>query len=205
MREIVYMVYSGFNIIYINNLREKYSIENYKNTSVTKWKYLVLPKKIVTFPIVFKYIFDRQGMGFHYVKIRFREQLHNPVEMLLDLVPIRTIYLINSNPKPSRLFRRLFANPRYSETIMLLAEINDDPMKDLERYNDLIRLARKLFMELTSLVYKKGVGRFNALRLVEREGLVDIIVCVTRKGAFLETSYGDVKVTIKDIDSCLPS
>ncbi len=204
MRELIYVNYGGFNIVYIDELRKKCNINNYKSLSVVNWKYLLLLKRIVTFPIVFKYIFDKQGKGLQYARIRFREQIDKPVELLLHLMPTRTIFLINSNPSPSRILRRIFANPRYSETLLFLAEVHDDIEKELVQYNDLLKLSKKLFMELSNLVYKRGVGRFNALKIREREGVVDITICVSKKGVSLETSYGDIKVSIKDIEFCLP-
>lgn len=204
MRELIYVNYGGFNIVYISEFREIHDIEYYKEKSVTNWKYLLLPKKIVTFPIVFKYIFEKQGKGLSYVKIRFREQIDKPIELLLYLMPTRTIFLINSNPQPSRILKRILANPRYSETLIFLAKIHDDIDKNIAQYNDLLGLSKKLFMELSNLVYRKGIGRINALKIREEADKTNIVICVSRKGVLLETNYGDIKVSIRDITYCLP-
>ncbi|OYT40551.1 MAG: hypothetical protein B6U89_01720 [Desulfurococcales archaeon ex4484_58] len=201
MVNVFYANFSGFNIVLIDELIGREKIEEIKKKSVLDWRYIVITRRIVGFPIVFKNIFDNYGSGEYYVKIYFYELREKPVEMIICIQRPRTLVLIDSVPDIVRLLQRILSNPKYGETIVFIAKIDGEI--DLSKYSKSLRLARKLYTELSPLVYSRGMGRFLALKLSSKNGSLDIVLCVSREGVSLETSHGDIKLNIRGIDRCL--
>jgi len=204
MRGVDYLVYSGFDLIFLEETGSEYTLNAVKRSSTFNWKYLVLVKKIVSFPIVFKYLFEKQNPGLHYVRVRFREQLHKPIEILTYVEYPRTLYILDSDPGFTAILKRILANPRFSDTIMLMAELSSDARSVLGEYSELAKIARRLYLELGSLFYRENLGKLELLKIAEQSrGVLSVDSCVSKKGVYLEITYDNVKVHVKDVESCL--
>ena len=203
MTGLFYMNFSGFTVIVIDDLQDRYSVEEVKKQSITDWKYIIITRKVVTFPIVFKNILEYAKSGEHYVKIFFYEQRDKPIEVRIFVLNPRTVVLVSGRPSLENILRKMISNPRYGETVVFIAKLVSDLENNISKYNDLMKVSKKLFLELTPIVYGQGIGRFSALRIVERRGSFDVTICVSRKGVDLRTDYGDIKVDIKGIDLCI--
>jgi len=204
MRGVIYLVHSGFDLLFLEKTSSEYTLSGVKRSSTFNWKYLVLVKKVVSFPIVFKYLFEKQNPGLHYVRIRFREQLQKPIEMLAYMEYPRTLYILDSNPEFTAILKRILANPRFSDTVMFMAEFSSDVKDLLEEYSELAKIARRLYLELGSLFYRENLGKLELLKIAEQSrGVLDVDSCVSKKGVYLEITYNNVKVHVKDVESCL--
>jgi len=204
MRGVIYLVHSGFDLLFLEKTSSEYTLSAIKRSSTFNWKYLVLVKKIVSFPIVFKYLFEKENPGLHYVRIRFREQLHKPIELLAYTEYPRTLYILDSNPGFTTILKRILANPRFSDTVVLMAELSQGVRDILEKYSELTKIARRLYLELGSLFYRENLGKLELLKIAEqRKGELDVDSCVSKKGVYLEIIYNNVKVHVKDVESCL--
>jgi len=204
MRGLIYLVYSGFDLLFLEEAGSEYTLSAVKRSSTLNWKYLVLVKKVVSFPIVFKYLFEKQNPGLHYVRVRFREQLQKPIEILAYVEYPRTLYILDSNPGFTTMLKRILANPRFSDTVMFVAELSSDAKAILKEYVELAKIARRLYLELGSLFYRENLGRLELLKIAEQSrGVLNVDSCVSKKGVYLEITYDNVKVHVKDIESCL--
>lgn len=202
MSKITYLNAGGFQIYLFEN--GLVNLNNYLNKSTVNWKYIFIPRRIVTFPILFKYIVENQSTGSYYTRIFFYETRNNPLELLIYVKDYRSIYILSSNIPIHRLLKRIIANPRFSETVIFLAEIENDIENMLVKYTSLIKLINKLFPELTRIVYSRGAGRVLLIEFVEKETTFNLTVCVSQKGVFFKTTTEELSIDVKDIEHCFP-
>jgi len=202
MNELLYINFSGFNLNVLDRLWEKYRIDDVKRKSIVDWRYILLTRRVIGFPMIFKNILDHYSNGTYYVKIFFYEQRDNPVEILLNITGSRSLIFIDSVPDIGRLMRRIISNPRYGETSLFIGKVELD-IDELYEYDRLFKLAYKLFNELSPIVYSRGIGRFLGLKVREYGQKTEISLCVSREGVFIETTYRDIKLNIVNIDQCL--
>jgi len=202
MSNLTYIEHGGFTFIHVDEFTSKYSLNDCLRRSVSDWKYILLLGRIITYPYVFKNIIDKQGYGLYVSRIWFKERLHTPDTIISYLSTHRTIYILNSQPQPRILLKRIILNPRFSDTLIFSAKISDSIDEDLSEYSELINIARKLYVELLSITFKHGIGRFNVMEISEKNGEMEINICIPRKGYYLETKFENSKLVIKDIESC---
>ncbi len=201
MNELFYINFSGFNLVVINELEKRLSLKDVKKKSILEWKYVIISRKIVSFPIIFKNLLDHYSSGTCYVKIFFYELREHPIELLIHIYGPRTLILLDGSPSLNRLLKRIIANPKYGESLMFIGHL-DDRIEELSKYSKVLKLARKLFTELSPVVYSRGIGRFIAIKLREKDGSLDLVLCVSREGVSMETTYHDIKLNIQGIDRC---
>ncbi|GEM_PF-6910918 len=161
---IVITVVGGFNIVIPLSI----DTTKYKPRELEKWEMIFIFNKIMTYSHILKVISDYCSAGDWYVRIRFYEQWDNPIDMYMKIIDGRRFILINSDPKPARLVMKFVHNPRFSNaSILIMKPTETITMPDW--IYDLEKMARKLYLELSPLMYARGLGRLIGIR-VERSG-----------------------------------
>ncbi len=199
---LLYFNVSGFGVVY-TLAGGHINIGEVMGTVADEWKYIMVTRRVVSYPMVLKILTDQCGKGICFSRLYFYEIRHKPISMLYQTLDAKTIHLIDSRPEPLSLLRRIAANPRYSNTIILLAKTNisnaNIPMEWIHR---MARTARKLYLELSPIIYGKEMGRLIALQLQEQGEVINIKICVSREGVSSFYQYGDLRIEIIGIDRC---
>ncbi len=166
----------------------------------------MLARKIISYPIVFKTITDHCRDGIWFSRIYFYEIRDRPISMIIKVLDPKTIFIFDSNPQPYRLIRRVIANPRYSNSVVLLVKLPyEEPRPLLEKVQNLTRIARKLYLELSPLTFNRELGRLMALKLRQTGDEMEIVLCVNKEGVSTRFSHGGLVINIISLEKCLSS
>ncbi len=203
IKTLFYFNVSGFGVVYVDGYSPKSITELYDSIS-EEWKYLLLLRRVISYPMIFKTLTDHCREDTWYSRIYFYELRDKPIEMVFRVLDTKTVLLINSRPEPKKLLRRIIANPRYSTTILMLSKVKYEELPASKEWiHRLTRLARKLYLELSPLIFSREMGRLTALKIREVGETVDIEICVTREGVSTSFEHGGLSVSIKPLDQCL--
>lgn len=201
--EILYVNTSGSEIYVLEDLREKIKFDEVLNKITSDWFYILMFRKVVSFATVFKIITQYCVEHLCYVRIYFYELKEQPVKLILKVPDRRSIILINSNPPIGKLLKRIIANPRFGETVVFIARLGRKTININEKTAEDLKLSRKLFMELSPIVFGKGLGRLVAMNMKRSGAGYSIMLCVDKAGVFVQSSYEGVNLFIKSIDQCI--
>jgi hypothetical protein len=200
---LLYFNLSGFGIVAVEPC-EPYQPSRVMNESSTEWKYILLTRRVISYPIVVKTIIEHSRKATWFTRIYFYEVRDRPIDMLLRILDSKTILICSSRPEPAKIMQRMVANPRYSCAVTLLARIEDiEPKYSVEWVSRLARIARRLYLELSPIVYGRRMGRLVALKLRESVEAMNITICVSREGVSTSFTHGGLNVEIRGYESCL--
>ncbi len=178
---------------------------DYSSIAIDKWTLILIPNRSMGFTHYFKILVDTCGKGLWFSRTRFYEQWDKPIEMLMDIVDPRTIILLKSNPHPYRLAYRMVKNPRYSSVATLVARIYGK--KDVPQWIfELIKIAHRLYIELSPIVLTRGYGKLVGLKIVrehEKDKDIAIGVCIDREHLAPQKISEVLDVSIMGINRCL--
>lgn len=204
MNKLIFLNTGGFHLITLNYDSELVDFKKYLSRSIINWRYIFIPRKIVTFPVIFKYIVENQSLGKQYIKIYFYEQRDNPIELITYLKNKQSLFILNSNIPMYKIVKRIIANPRFSETIIFTAELENDVHNQLNKYERFTKLLNKLYPEVSKIAYSRGVGKVMAIELSEENGLINLSICVSQKSVLYEINIESINIDIKGLDQCFP-
>ncbi len=200
---LLYFNVSGFGVVYTLTGRTSI-LGDFLDIIAEEWKYIIIARRVVSYPMVLKTLIDHCKQGVCFSRIYFYEIRHKPISMLYKILDAKTILLIDSSPEPNSLLRRVIANPRYSNSIVLLAQTKivrpDLPLEWIQR---MTKTARRLYLELSPIIYGREMGRLVALQLQEQAEGISVNICVSREGVSSIFQHGGIRVEIRGIDQCL--
>ena len=174
---IAITVVGGFNIIIQLNI----DLSKYRPHEIEKWEMIFLFNRIITYSHILKVISDYCSMGDWYIRIRFYEQWDNPMDMYIKIIDGRRFILLNSVPEPSRLIVKFVHNPRFSNAAVLIMKPKDTV--DIPRWiYELEKIARKLYLELSPIMYARGLGRLIGIKVKrDKEKGLSVNLCIDKE------------------------
>ncbi len=174
---IAITVVGGFNIIIPLNI----DLSKYRPHEIEKWEMIFLFNRIITYSHILKVISDYCSMGDWYIRIRFYEQWDNPMDMYIKIIDGRRFILLNSVPEPSRLIVKFVHNPRFSNAAVLIMKPKDTV--DIPRWiYELEKIARKLYLELSPIMYARGLGRLIGIKVKrDKEKGLSVNLCIDKE------------------------
>ncbi len=203
MHRLHYFSVSGFSIVYLED-PSPISVKSISDNYIDNWKFLLLARKIISYPIVFKTITDHCRDGLWYVKIFFYEIRDKPLSLIVKILDPKTILLFDSRPEPRMLMKRILAGPRYSNSVVLLAKLPlDEPKEVIEEVQTLSRIARKLYLELSPLTFSRDLGRLVGLKLGRRGDSMEVVLCVDKEGVSTTFSHSGLTINILSLSKCI--
>jgi len=199
---IVMMSVGGFEVV----IPSKPCLELDPSTLMAdKWELILIPNRLITFTHLFKTIVEQCGGGYWFTRVRFYEQWEKPIDMVLKIHDPKTIIILNSNPEPYRLAYRIAGNPRYSSMAVFAAKIHGE-LYVSNWVIELARVAHKLYLEVSPVVFTRGLGRLAGIR-VSREPMsnsVAIDICIDKEFVAPQkiVEHG-IQVGVMSIKNCL--
>ncbi len=194
-------VVGGFNIIVPLGLH--YTLPHRARAS--KWELVMMFNRIITYSHVFKTINDYCGTGDWLIRIRFYEQRDNPIDMYTKILTNRRLVLLSSNPPPPRLLSKIVHNPRFSNASLLFTRIEDE--KEVPEWvYELEKVASRLYLELSPIMYARGFGRLVGIRVSRARGEkgIKVNLCINKDiGIGQKIREGGLEVVLTSISKCL--
>ncbi|ADI31396.1 hypothetical protein [Staphylothermus hellenicus] len=201
--KILYVNASGTEIFVLENLRGKISFNEILETITSDWLYILLLRKVVSFATVFKTLTQQCRGKLCYARIYFYELKNQPIQLIFKIFDRSSTILINSDPPIEKLLKRIIANPKFGETVVFISNLGKDNIViDTEQANDL-KVARKLYMELSPIVFGRGFGRLVAMNMEKTGAGYNVILCVDKEGVSVQSTYERVNLLIKSISQCI--
>jgi hypothetical protein len=201
--EIFYLSTSGIEVHVLKDFNPGLTFEEMLNTKTSEWFYILIPRRTVGFATVFKYITQHCYIHLCFVRIYFYELREQPINLTIYVPDRRSIILIHSVPSLTKLLKRIIANPKYSETVVFIAKIPNKNIGIDRNTEEKIKLARKLFMELSPIIFSRGFGRLLALVIKSLNAGHQVTLCVEKPGIAVQSGYEGVSLIIKSIEKCL--
>ncbi|ABN69645.1 hypothetical protein Smar_0538 [Staphylothermus marinus F1] len=200
---ILYVNTSGTEIFVLENLREKIDFDKIMDKTTSDWLYILLLRRVVSFATVFKMLTQHCQGELCYVRIYFYELKKQPIQLILKIFDQTFIILINSDPPIDKLLKRIIANPRFGETVVFISKLGKYNIAiDAELANDL-KLARKLYMELSPIVFGRGFGRLVAMNMKRIGARYNVTLCVDKEGVSVQSIYENINLLIKSVSQCI--
>ncbi len=201
--EVFYLSTSGIEVHVLRDFNPGLTLEEILNTETNEWFYILIPRRTVSFATVFKYITQHCYAHLCFVRIYFYELKDKPINLTIYVPDRRSIILIHSIPSLVKLLKRVIANPKYSETVVFIARIPGKNISISRNTEEKLKLARKLFMELSPIIFSRGFGRLIALMIKGLNMGHQVTLCVEKPGIVVQSSYEGVNLIIKSIEKCL--
>jgi len=170
-----------------------------------KWELILIPNRLITFTHLFKTIVEHCGEGYWFTRVRFYEQWEKPIDMLLKIIDPKTIIVLNSNPEPYKLAYRIAGNPRYSSMAVFVTSIHGEIYVS-EWILELAKIAHKLHLEISPIVFTRGLGRLAGIRVTREpmSGNVNVDICIDKEFVAPQKiiEHG-IQVGVMSIRNCL--
>ncbi len=202
-REVTVFSVGGFTLVLPSP--QIHTLDELRRSKAYEWQIIMVPRRVVSFSHMFKIITDYCKEGTWFVRTRFSEQFDKPIDAIITINEYHDIVIHDAFPGRARLMRRILSGPRYSNAFIFLVNIGE-PGKTPRWISDLAKIAKKTLVELSPLMYSRGLGRLRAVRVVENEdtGETSIYVCVEReKIPVSSTRKGNIQIYIAGIEKCL--
>jgi hypothetical protein len=201
--EIFYLSTSGIEVHVLKKFNPGITFEEILNTETNEWFYILIPRRTVSFATVFKYITQHCYQHLCFVRIYFYELKDQPINLTIYVPDRRSIILIHTIPPIVKLLKRVIANPKYSETVVFIARVPNKSISIDRDTGEKLKLARKLFMELSPIIFSRGFGRLIALLIKGLNKGHQVTLCVEKPGIAVQSGYEGVNLIIKSIEKCL--
>ncbi len=203
MRGVTVFSVGGFTVVLPDP--PSYTLRGAEERKVDEWQIIIVPRRVISFSHMFKIITDYCKAGTWFIRTRFYEQFDKPIDSITTINEYHDIIIHDSRPERPRLMRRILSGPRYSNAFIFMARIGGEA--DVPKWvSGLAKIGKKTMVELSPLMYSRGLGRLRAIRVMEDEdtGKLILYVCVEKeKIPVTSTRKGNMQIYIGGLDKCL--